>query len=64
MLIPISLCFGDELYYRIEFKTPDGRVVRERIPNGDVNWGRKHSIHALNLLEHVYGLKRKNIRFG
>lgn len=48
---------GDQ--YRLTF--PDG--ARAFIIGNGGNWTRAHSRLALNILEHIYGVKRSSVRF-
>lgn len=58
MIIKVEQCFnGHELYFRLTL--PDGK--RQSIM-GD-KWVRETSTIALDILERVYGLTRRNIRF-
>lgn len=52
-------------YFRLTWKD-NGQYYRDLIPYrnpDDTWWDRKYSTEALNLLENVYHLVRKNIRF-
>ena len=44
------------------FRLTIGKAKHHEYIPGPV-WGRKQAREALNLLEHVYGLKRETIRF-
>lgn len=48
---------GDQ--YRLTL--PDGE--RKFIIGNGGKWTRAHSRLALNVLEHIYGVKRRNVRF-
>lgn len=57
MRVKVEACFGSELYFRLTL--PCGG--RERV-NG-WTWDRRVAREALNICEHVYKLKRRNVRF-
>lgn len=61
MRVEVESCWnGKSSYYQITFPYLS-KKVRERI--NKENWNRKAATEALDLLEKVYGLNRKNVRF-
>jgi hypothetical protein len=62
MKVKIESLFAQK-FFRISFWV-DGHHRREYVPRNDSEtWTRKHSIKALNLLERVYRVNRKKVRF-
>ena len=58
MIVKVEKCWaGQEVYHRLTL--PDGS--RERI--NSATWNRKAAAEARDLLEHVYHLERRKIRF-
>ena len=57
MIVKVEKCWAGQEVYRLTL--PDGS--RERI-NRDT-WNRQAASEALDLLEHVYHLERRKIRF-
>ena len=61
MIIKVEGCTaGGSHYFRLTIPQ-NGRYVRETIPCD--YWSREAATCALDLLEKVYHMKRKNIRF-
>lgn len=58
MKVKIEHCWGGGHTFRITL--PDGSRESIRDPGG---WDRKTASKVLDLLEHVYKLKRRSIRF-
>ena len=59
MRVKVEQCWAGGDRYNFRFTLPDGK--RESLPG--YKWGRDVASRALDLLEHVYGLTRRNIRF-
>jgi hypothetical protein len=59
MTIKVESCWSGGDKYAFRLTLPNGE--REHI--GGDKWTRFHASQALDLLESVYGLNRKNIRF-
>ena len=64
MKVYVEHCWGgnNKFYFRLTFQH-EGRSVREHVGFHDGNWDRATAIEAKDLLERVYKLNRKNIRF-
>jgi hypothetical protein len=65
MKIKVESCWAGNSNYNFRLSWVDGgKAFRESITCVDgEDWDRSYAIQALNLLENVYGLERKRIRF-
>lgn len=58
MIIKVERCWGNTF----RLTTPTGEREFISHDEGD-SWSRKYATEALNILEWVYGYKRRNVRF-
>ena len=59
MQVKVEHCNGR--YYRLEWKTYNNQICWENVRSE--KWGRKTSSEALDILEKLYHIPRKSIRF-
>jgi hypothetical protein len=60
MKIKVEACSGSDHYYRLNIPH-NGRVCREFV-KGET-WGRREATEALDMLEALYHLNRRSVRF-
>ena len=60
MKVQVAPCFGGSLRHRLEFMH-GGQLCVETVRT-EV-WDRKAATEALDILQYVYGVNRRNVRF-
>lgn len=62
MIVKVEACnAGGDTYQRLTIPQSNGQSARERI--NSESWNRAAEREALSLLENVYHIKRKTVRF-
>jgi len=65
MKIKVESCWngGSKFYFRLSWSDGSKNFLEGITLDRGTQWDRRYAIQALNLLENVYGLERKRIRF-
>ena len=61
MKIRIEHCFGSGFYWRMNCPNGMREIIADK--DGRGKWTRAMASMALDILENLYGLKRKSVRF-
>jgi hypothetical protein len=65
MKVKVESCWngGDRHYFRLTFPCQNTTVRESVACVKGTDWDREYATIALNLLEHVYGITRRSVRF-